>query len=102
MRLEKLFQNEVFAPFLTKSYGLELLTLLLDSYPNGIEGVEYLFGTLQSPKPRFRTFYNHLDLLYHKDLVEFQKGTQKKSAKSIKLTKTFFQKCEELKIEPQE
>lgn len=102
MKLEKLFQNEIFAPFLTKSYGLELLIILLDSYPNRIEGIEELFGTLQSPKPRFRTFYNHLDLLHHKDLVEFQKGTRKKSAKSIKLTATFFQECKELKVTSEE
>ena len=98
MEIKRLFEHKFLSPFFAKPYGLELLTILLDAYPREIEGVEKLFDSLKSPKPRFRTFLNHIDLLNQMEIVEFNEGARKKSAKTIKLTETFFYKCHEAEI----
>ena len=102
MEIKRLFEHKFLSPFFAKSYGLELLTILLDAYPREIEGVENLFDTLQSPKPRYRTFLNHIDLLNQMKIVEFNEGARKKSAKTIKLTEIFFYKCHGAKIADEE
>jgi len=102
MEIKLLFEHKFLSPFFAKSYGLELLTILLDAYPREIEGVENLFDTLQSPKPRYRTFLNHIDLLNQMKIVEFNEGARKKSAKTIKLTEIFFYKCHGAKIADEE
>ena len=80
----KLSSSEHLHYFLEKSFSLELLLLLYNQ--NELEGIENLYQVLVSPKPRYPAFKNYLIYLKHKNCINIDYGTIKKSSKIISLT----------------
>ena len=70
--------------FTTKSYSLELLFIL--ETMNGFEGMDKLFLTIVSPRPKYPAFKTYLYFLKYKECIEILDGKTKNSSKYIKLT----------------
>ena len=64
-------------PFLSTSYSLELY-LILEEAENG-KGVEEVFNSLNSPKPKQQSFDRFIKLLADKKLIELTVGQDKRT-----------------------
>ena len=70
--------------FLEKSFGLEFLFLLQSE--DELEGIENIYQTLVSPKPKYPAFKSFLIYLHDKRCINIIDGKTKKSSKILKLT----------------
>ena len=69
--------NSKLRPFLSTSYSLELY-LTLKEVENG-KGIEELYHSLNSPKPKQQSFDRFIKLLADKELIEISIGKDKRT-----------------------
>ena len=70
--------------FLERSYGLELLCVLLAE--GEVDGVERLYSVLCSPVPKRPAFYEYLKRLEAAGCVERYVSSVKRSSKGVRLS----------------
>lgn len=74
--------------FTSRSYSLELLFIL--AHVDGYEGIDKLFLSIVSPKPKYPAFKTYLYFLRDKGCIYILDGKTKISAKFIKLSEKSF------------
>ena len=69
--------------FTSRTYSLELL-FILENHKE-FEGIENLYQTIFSPKPKYPAFKTYLYFLKDKGCIRIKNGANKKSAKILEL-----------------